>query len=426
MTKRNSAALVAAVVAVAIGVALAAYLLAPDTSVTAPKLETLSASVDTGRYLVTVGNCATCHTRKEGTPYAGGVRFQTPFGVLYSTNITTDKDTGIGRWSFSEFYGAMKRGMRPDGTHLYPAFPYTSFAKLRDADIASIYVFMKTVAPAPSPPRANELGFPFNIRATLGIWNKLFHNPEKYTDDSRQSAEWNRGAYLVQGLGHCGACHTPRNILGAERSDARLKGGTFVDEVVPGKYRHWSAVDLTSDATGLAGWSAENIAMYLKTGESDHAIVHGPMNEVVMNSTRHLTDADAHAIATYLKSLPANARNVGAAGTFTSAKPPDAGEVAYTVHCGTCHLPSGLGDEVLGVTLAGNPIVQAPDPSSMINVILYGPHLPPPPFVVDRTRMKPFGKRLSDDDIASLATYVRRSFGNHASAVTAEVVNRQR
>jgi mono/diheme cytochrome c family protein len=403
--------------------ALGAYLFWPEPAAPAPDIATLDASAERGRYLATVGNCQTCHTAKGGQPYTGGVRFQTAFGVLYSTNITADEQTGIGGWSFADFYHSMKRGVRPDGTHLYPAFPYTSFAKMTDADIASVYLHLKTIEPARVAAKANDLSFPYNLRFGLRAWNKLFHTPETFVADPARSAEWNRGAYLVQGPAHCGACHTPRNWLGAEQNDAALRGGVLVDEVSPGKYREWSAVNLTPAKTSLGNWSTESLVAYLKQGESENAVVHGPMTDVIINSTRHLEDADVQAIARYLKEIPAVEEP---RGRTPSKEQLAAGEIAYTVHCGTCHLPTGLGDAVMGVTLAGNAIVQAADPASLINVVLYGPRLPPPPFVSDRTRMKPFGKRLSDEDIANLTTYVRNNFGNRAGAVTEAQVSRQR
>ena len=381
------------------------------------------ATAEKGRYLVTVGNCSTCHTAENGQPFSGGVAFRTPFGTLYSTNITMDEETGIGRWSFQDFYLSMKQGVRPDGTHLYPAFPYTAFAKLTDDDIASIYLYMETIAPVTSPGRPNELKFPYNIRSLLFFWKGLFHSPDTYKPVATRSDEWNRGAYLVEGPGHCGACHTPRNLLGAQRGDLAMTGGVYLDKVRTGRFRQWSAINLTQSPTGLARWSTEDIASYLKRGQSRFAIVHGPMNEVVLNSTSNLEDVDIRAIATYLKAIPANAQAVGdTPGEDILA----AGETIYTVHCGSCHLPTGLGDEGLGVPLEGNAIVQAADPSSLLNVILYGPHLPAPPFVSERTRMKMFGKRLSDTDIANVASYIRSSFGNYAGAVTPDQVNRQR
>jgi len=423
MLRRSRGYIALAVALLILLAAAGGYLLWPERTSTAPNIDALDASVERGEYLAKLGNCQTCHTAKNGKAFAGGVRFESAFGTLYSTNITADQETGIGRWSFDDFYLSMKHGVRPDGTHLYPAFPYASFAKLSDADIASIYLYMKTIAPVQAVAKPNDLDFPYNIRVGVRAWNKLFHTPNAYVDDPAQSTQWNRGAYLVQGIAHCGACHTPRNFLGAERNDAALSGGTIYDEVSPGKYRRWFAINLTSATSGLANWSEASIVAYLKKGETEHAVVHGPMTDVVVNSTRHLDDADAHAIARYLKELPAAAESNG---SVASKEQLAAGEITYTVHCGTCHLPTGLGDEVMGVTLAGNAIVQAAEPSSLINVVLYGPRLPPPPFISARTRMKPFGKRLSDEDIANLATYVRASFGNQAGRVSADDVKRQR
>lgn len=396
----------------------------PDRVRAPPRdLSHLDASAEKGRYLAALGNCVSCHTAQGGQPFAGGVGFHTPFGVIYSTNITAETATGIGSWSFDDFYRAIKGGVRPDGTRLYPAFPYPSFAKLTDADIASLFLYVKSLQPVHAPARPNELQAPYNLRLTLRLWDRWFLQSDTYVYDARQTAEWNRGAYLVGGIGHCGECHTPRNALGAERNGFALTGGDLSDEVRPGKFRHWSAVNLTPAKTGLARWSAADIATYLKTGENGYAIVQGPMDEVVMNSTRYLSDSDARAIAAYLKGIPANTMG---ADPEPSHEQLAAGERTYTVQCGTCHLPTGSGDEVLGVTLAGSAIVQASEPASLINVILYGPHVPPPPFVVDRTRMKAFGKRLSDQDVANLATYVRASFGNHAGPVSAALVSRQR
>ncbi len=400
----------------------ALYILSPE-KMTPADLRSYDASIEKGRYIATISNCASCHTAGDDKAYAGGLEFQTPFGALYSTNITMDRETGIGGWSFEDFYQSMKQGIRPDGSHLYPAFPYTAFAKMSDEDIASLFLFMQTIEPVYSPARSNHLEFPYKLRELLPFWKALFHDTATYEADAAKSALWNRGAYLVEGPAHCGACHTPRNILGAERKDLALTGGVYLDRVRTGQFREWSAVNLTPAPTGLAVWSKDEISAYLKTGQTRHAVVHGPMNEVIMNSTRFMTDADVLAIATYLKDIPPNEESdVGEPSSEQLA----AGEIVYTVHCGSCHLPTGAGDNILGVSLIGSAIVQAPNPSSLINVILYGPHLPEPPFVADRTRMKMLGKRLSDDDIASVATYIRSSFGNHASAVSPAQVKRQR
>jgi len=400
------------------------YFAFPSIASPLPKdIESYDVSVEEGRYLATLGNCATCHTAEGGQPFAGGVELRTPFGVLYSTNITMDEETGIGSWTFENFYQAMKQGTRPDGTHLYPAFPYTSFAKMTDEDIASLYLYMKTVEPVNIAARPNNLKFPYNLRVGLYAWKKLFHDSGTYTPDVTQSDEWNRGAYLVKGPGHCGACHTPRNVLGAERDDLELAGGVYLDEVENGNFRDWSAVNLTPAQNGLAAWSVETIIAYLHTGISDMAIVYGPMNKVVINSTRHLNDADIRAIAIYLKGIPANAQD-------DEDPPPKesyaSSENIYIAHCGTCHLPSGLGDPNMGVPIAGSVITLAEDPSSLINLILYGAHSPVPPFIPDRARMQMLGKKLSDKNIANILTYTRINFGNNASAVTSDQVKKQR
>jgi mono/diheme cytochrome c family protein len=250
----------------------------------------------------------------------------------------------------------------------------------------------------------------------------MFHDSSALQPQPGESDEWNRGAYLVEAVAHCGECHTPRNMLGGADRSRPFHGGTYVDGTRLGTYRRWSAVDLTQGPHGLSRWSTADFEQYLGEGSNTHAVVHGPMNEVI-EATRQLTPEDRRAMASYLAALaPSPARWNLRLPTLGM----DDGEVVYTVHCGTCHLPDGGGDPTLGVSLQHNPIVQADDPSSLINVILYGPDLPPPPFSVSRTRMKPFGRRLSDDDIAAVATYLRRNFGNQAGAVSASQVARQR
>lgn len=411
-----------ALLLIAVGGGAAAYAFRPLPISTPTPLETHDATAAKGEYLARVGNCAACHTVPGGKPFAGGVKFKTPFGDLYSTNITPDRKHGIGGWSHEQFHAAMKHGVRPDGAHLYPAFPYTAFARMSDEDIASLYLYFASVDPVAAANRENELTFPFGNRSLLYFWKRLFHTEGTFAPDPAKSADWNRGAYLVEGAAHCGACHTPRNLLGGLDEDRALHGGTYVDQVASGAYRTWAAVDLTPGQHGLKAWSAPDIARYLTEGKNGHSVVHGPMNEV-FQSTRHLTKQDAAAIATYLKGTDPSPTRLDLS-PFRSRIA--AGEVVYTVHCGTCHLPDGKGDGGLGVPLRDNALVAAKDPASLINVILYGPDLPPPPFASNRTTMKPFGKRLSDEDIASLATYLRSSFQNNASAVTPEQVRRQR
>jgi mono/diheme cytochrome c family protein len=416
----------AAIAASIMALAGAAWVFQPRQPLRVPDLATLNGSAEEGAYLAAQGNCAACHTSAGGKLNAGGLKFKTDFGDLFSTNITSDKEYGIGAWSFDDFYRAMKDGVRPGGEHLYPAFPYTSFVRLTDTDIASLYLHFKTVPPVAEPNRANALAFPFNNRELMHFWKALYHdNRAGFVGDRTKDGAYNRGAYLVQSLTHCGACHSPRDALGGQNTPLSLSGGTYIDKVSNGNYRLWSAVDITPGPHGLAKWSKDDIVQYLKLGNNPHAVVHGPMNEVVM-ATTNMRASDLDAVATYLAKMPASGKRPFWTSWTPSGSNYDAGKIVYTVKCGTCHLPDGKGDKVLGVPLRENPIVQANSPASLINVILYGPHLPGPPFFANRTRMKPFGKRMSDEDIAAVSTYIRGSFGNRAGSVTAEDVARQR
>lgn len=376
--------------------------------------------IERGLYLAIAGNCGSCHTVATDKTMAGGVAFATPFGTLYSTNITPDPDTGIGNWTGQQFQQAMRSGVRPDGTHLYPAFPYTAFTKMTDEDIAAVFAYLKSLPPVKWTPPENDMPFPFNRRGLMSPWKTMFFEAGVHQPDPSQSAEWNRGQYLVEGPGHCGACHTPRNFVGAEKSSMAFAGGTYTDKVPSGELRTWSAVNLTSSSTGLAAWSVDDLFAYLKTGRSSRAISFGPMNEVIVNSTRHLKDEDVRAMAVYLKSLPAREHS---SGSKPSADELKNGKTAYTLHCGTCHLPTGAGSSDTGPPLVGSAIVQASDPSTLINMITYGPHEP-----VDNRwdPMPAFGDKLDDDEIANLASYIRNSWGNEAGAVSEKQVMQQR
>jgi mono/diheme cytochrome c family protein len=378
-----------------------------------------------GRYLATAGNCISCHTHQGGQPFAGGLAFATDFGTIYSSNITPDPGTGIGKWSEADFLGALRRGVRPNGEHLYPAFPYTSFTKLSDADAHALFVYLKTLTPVKSVPPANQMRFPYNQRWLLGVWNALFFKEGRFAEDKARPAQWNRGAYLVQALGHCDACHAPRNFMGAESSDPVMSGGEYTDAIPDGDLRTWSTPNLTSAASGLRSWPQQDLVDYLKTGRNSFAQTFGPMNEVIMNSTRKLSDADVQAIATYLKSLPASDSGSGAKA---SADVVQTGETVYNVNCGTCHLPTGLGsqEERSGARLAGSPVVQASNPASLINVILYGPQLSTNPPLPKRWKpMEGFADKLDDDEIAALASYLRSAWGNTGGAVTEAQVDKQ-
>ncbi len=385
--------------------------------------------VQRGAYLARAGNCISCHTTLDGEPYAGGVVFPTAFGSIYSTNITQDPTTGIGRWTLEQFTAALRQGLRPNGEHLYPAFPYTAFTKLSDADVAALFAYFKTVAAVKSEPHENDMSFPFGHRSLLGAWNALFFDAGRFKADASKSAQWNRGAYLVEGLGHCSACHSPRNLLGAEEAGAAAyTGGQYKDLDEDGRLVEKAAANLTPSSRGLGAWSEKDIADYLKTGASSRTRVTGAMNAVVLNSTRHLNDEDVAAIATYLKSLPPSAPEVPGKPDPQVMK---AGALQFDIHCGTCHLPTGLGSASTAPPLVGSAIALTADPASLINLILYAPQRPvEAPSDGWRSKgwqqMPAFDQRLTDEDAATLLTYVRNSWGNAAPAVTAAEVEKQR
>ncbi len=381
--------------------------------------------VSRGQYLVTAGNCASCHTVRGGEFMAGGLPFQTPFGTMYSTNLTPDHDTGIGSWSDREFLNSMRFGVRPNGEHLYPAFPYTAFTKVVDEDMAAMYAYLQSIPAVKQTAPANNLVFPFNVRALLPLWKFLYLDADEFQYNSNESEQWNRGAYLVEALGHCSACHSPRNALGAEKSALAMSGGEYLDEVDEGKYVPWSAPNLTGSDQALNLWSHQDIADYLKTARNDFIESFGPMNEVIMNSTRHLSESDISSMAVYLKSLPSI--------DVASSGEPDPqimgrGRTIYNLHCGTCHLPTGEGDPEMAPKLnKGSLVVQAKNPASMINAILYSPKTPGAPLLPKwRHPMEEFQYELDDEEVAAVATFIRNSWENSAGVVTSAQVKRQR
>ncbi|WP_245585244.1 cytochrome c [Solimonas flava] len=384
------------------------------------------AELERGEYLVRAANCVSCHTVPGGAVLGGGVPFPTDFGTIYSTNITPDVATGIGGWTFAQFDTAMRRGVRPDGEHLYPAFPYTNFTKIDEADMRALYAYFMNLKPVHAPPKDNELTFPFSQRALMGFWNTLFLHEGKFMPDPKRSTQWNRGAYLVEALAHCSACHSPRNLLGAEKSGALYAGGSFYDLDEDRGRVGRGAPNLTPSPSGLGAWSEDDIASYLKSGISTHARLMGTMNEVVLNSTRYLSDSDTQAMAAYLKSLsPA-----GAKPGKPSERVMALGAKQYDIHCGTCHLPTGLGSADTAPPLAGSAFAQAPDPSSLIDLVINGPRTPQeaPSLAWQRPwqSMKPFRQKLSDEQAAALLTFVRNSWGNAAPAVEPKDIDRMR
>jgi mono/diheme cytochrome c family protein len=366
--------------------------------------------VKRGRDLAAIGNCSDCHTVREGRAFAGGVPVPTPFGTIYSSNITPDPDTGIGRWSEAAFRRAMRSGIDRAGQHLYPTFPYDHFTNVTDEDDRALYAFLMTRQPVHAVPRANELSFPLNQRFVVAGWKFLFLRRGTYQTDSAQSAEWNRGAYLVDGLAHCGACHTPRNVLGAERTSAPFSGGD-VD--------NWQAYAINSRSPSPVPWDAEALFRYLRQGwHPDHGVAPGPMAEVVSNLSS-VQESDVHAIATYMTSVfgpPTQDRLRQASAVREQIKSPPAepalanpsGASIYAAACASCHesdrkLPYG------GVNLGLSTAISASEPRNAINVILSGVR----PVEGERSPIMPgFAGSMTDEQISELLNYLRTRFSN--------------
>lgn len=376
--------------------------------------------IQRGEYLARAGNCISCHTTRGGTPYAGGFGINTSFGTVYTSNLTPDTQTGIGDWSSDHFWRAMHHGRAKDGRLLYPAFPYTEYTHVTREDSDAIYAYLRSLPPASQPNKAHALRFPYNSQWALAVWRALFFAPGEAVADPRQSAEWNRGAYLVGGLGHCVACHSPRNALGASSLSHSLQGG-----VIP--LQNWYAPGLTSAAeAGVAHWPQEDVVALLKTGIAPQGSVMGPMAEVVFNSTQYLSDADAKAMVVYLQSLPQEPAPAAAAARPPAPEVMRMGAAVYEQQCVQCHGVSGEGKPGAFPPLAGNRAVTMPKSINAVQAVLHGGYLPatagnPRPF-----GMPPFTHVLSDAEIAAVLSYVRASWGNQAAPVTAIDVYRHR
>lgn len=377
-------------------------------------------------YAARLADCVACHSTAEGKPFAGGLKMGTPLGAIYATNITPDRDTGIGNYTLAEFDNAVRRGVARDGRRLYPAMPYPSYAKLADADVKALYdYFMHDVQPVSQPNMKNELKWPLDMRWPLALWNVAFFQDATYRAKSNSDAAWNRGAYLVQGPGHCGSCHTPRGIAFQEKAldekDDLYLSGALLDG--------WYASSLRGDAkTGLGSWSEQDIVELLKTGHNLHATVYGSMMDAFNNSTQFMTDEDLAAIAHYLKSLPARRSEQPFVYDEKTATALNAGDLnfpgagTYLKQCGFCHAADGRGHGKLLPPLAGNPTLLDAEPASVINIILNGAGRIVAGGVPDSYRMPPYRVLLSDREIADLATFIRTSWGNDASPVTTESV----
>jgi mono/diheme cytochrome c family protein len=374
--------------------------------------------IERGRYLAVLGDCVGCHTAPGGTPFAGGAALETPFGALLGPNITPDVVTGVGAWSEEDFRRVMHEGIGKGGVRLYPAMPYPAYTKVTRDDVSAIWAYLRTLEPVRNEIQPNQLRFPFNVRRpATSAWDLLNFKPGEFQPDPAKSDVWNRGAYLVEGLGHCGTCHTPKNITGGDRGSEALQGALLQD---------WYAPDLTEDPrTGIGRWSIEEIVRYLKTGANSYDIASGPMAEAVTNSTSQMTDADLLAIATYLKD---RAPRSGSAVTALAAGDSRmvAGKAIYEDRCGACHVYSGAGVPTLFPRLAGAPLVQSIDPTSLIRVVLIGSRAVATSAAPTAPAMPAFGWNLNDTEIADVLTYVRNTWGNAASAVQPEDVSKLR
>jgi mono/diheme cytochrome c family protein len=401
------------------------------------------AAIERGRYLATAADCGACHTAPRGKPFAGGLPIGTPLGTIYSTNITPSANFGIGRYTEEEFSRALRRGIRRDGAHLYPAMPYTSYARFTDEDIHALYLyFTRAVEPVDVRPPETELPFPMNIRLSMMGWNLLFLDTQVFAPDPKQSAQWNRGVYLVEGAAHCGTCHTPRGFLMQEETGRALSGA----QVGP-----WYAPNITSDsAGGIGSWSKEEIVAYLRSGHlSGKAQAAGSMGEAIEYSFQHLSADDLDAIATYIKTVPPIGDPAAGASRFTAGKMSSelvilrgrdgiksdngaapSGAELFQGNCASCHAPEGQGSrDGYYPSLFHNSATGAKNPNNLIAAVLYGVNR----TVAGKQAFMPgFGgqpsdaNQLSDRDIAALGTYVLAHYGAGDTTISEQEVNEVR
>jgi mono/diheme cytochrome c family protein len=379
-----------------------------------------AAQIARGEYLAQAGDCVACHTAPGGKLFAGGHPMPTPFGTLYTSNVTPDKDTGIGKWSADQFYATMHTGRFPDGGLLYPAMPFASYTKITRADSDAIFAFMQSVPPVRQQNRPHDLKFPYNNRSLILGWRTLFFSEGEYKPDSSKSEEWNRGAYLVQGLGHCAMCHTAINALGGSSESKAFEGG-----LIP--MQNWYAPSLTSNKEGgLGDWTIEEISDLLRTGVSNRGAVYGPMADVTYNSLQYMTETDTRAMAVYLKSLGDHATPDKSPASTTPQESSlllTLGQSVYADKCAVCHGAKGLGKPPHYPPLVGNQSIQMASAVNPIRMVLNGGFPPgtagnPMPF-----GMPPFAQSLSDDEVAAVVTYIRVAWGNHGTAVSAVDAN---
>ncbi|MBB4865865.1 mono/diheme cytochrome c family protein [Pseudomonas nitritireducens] len=387
------------------------------------------ASLERGRYLALLGDCAACHTLDARRPFAGGVALQSPLGPIYASNITPDTRNGIGSYSLAQFDNAMRHGIAADGRQLYPAMPYPSFARLTDQDVGDLYTyFLHGVAADPSENRPPDIVWPLSMRWPLSWWNSLFAGAQAYQADTGKSAQWNRGAYLVQGLGHCGSCHTPRGLAFQEKALDQSDG----DYLSGGQLAGWYAAALTGNAgDALRGWTEADLVEFLRNGRNVHTAAFGPMAEAVAHSTQYFNDEDLEAVAVYLRSLaPATpAAPPGAdrtSATLAQGAPRSPGEQLYLDNCSACHRSDGQGYARTFPRLAGNSAVTGQSADSLIRIILQGGQVPVTRGAPSGLRMPDFGWRLDDRQVAELSSFLRSAWGYQGTPVQPEDVARLR
>ncbi|EVT85907.1 alcohol dehydrogenase [Pseudomonas aeruginosa VRFPA09] len=392
------------------------------------------ALVRQGEYLARAGDCVACHTARDGKPFAGGLPMETPIGAVYSTNITPDRKTGIGDYSFEDFDRAVRHGVARSGDTLYPAMPYPSYARVSQADMRALYAyFMHGVEPVEQPNKASDIPWPLSMRWPLAFWRWTFAPEVKdFQAAAGQDPVLARGAYLVEGLGHCGACHTPRGLGMQEKALAASDGAAYLSGSAP--LENWIAKSLRGDhRTGLGSWSEADLVSFLRTGRSERSAVFGGMSDVVVHSMQYMTDADLTAIARYLKSLPPadpsdqpHVYDESVAQALFHGDDSKTGAALYVDNCGACHRTDGKGYARVFPALAGNPVVTGSDPTSLVHIVLKGGTLPATHQAPSSFTMPPFGWRMNDQEIADVVNFIRTSWGNQAPSVSVDEVKRLR
>lgn len=424
----------AAGLVVVVGISVAGLLVwygtrVPDSTFDSAASSSLSdaALVQRGEYVARSSDCVACHSLPDGPAFSGGLEMATPLGAIYATNITPDDKAGIGRYSLADFDRAVRHGVAPEGRRLYPAMPYPSYAKLSDEDVRALYAFfMQGVGPSEVANVPSEIPWPLNMRWPIAMWNTLFTEPGTYAENTEQDAQWNRGAYLVQGAGHCGSCHTPRGLAfnekGLSDADEQYLAGALLDG--------WYAPSLRNDPnTGLGRWSEADIAQFLKVGRNQHAVVFGSMTEAFNNSTQFMTDADLAAIAHYLKSLPGDPKRDGKPWEYVAAKDSvftSAGGHLYETRCASCHGNDGKGQAPWIPPLAGATSALIAVSDSAINISLNGSLRVVADGVPDAYRMPAYREQLTDLEIAQVVSFVRTTWGNSGGEVDSQAVARLR